>query len=340
MATKQWQCPTPGCDFQTDDLEANVGIEFLKLHVNQNHGNAAKPEKPKRPLLAMSTEVIEHRDWSAFQHQFANYKKLANISGQAANHLLECLSPEVYRVLFDTYGGAINDMAEDDLTANLEHLVVRKRNKLAQVMELLAAKQDSGQKILGFLSQLKSKARHCQLSKTCKCGRVVYYTDEMVLFRLVAGVSDPELQEDLLKVENLSLNDAEKLSIAKESAKNSQAEMIGESASKLQSEYKRGKLKVVGPAEKCLWCGRNKHEDRVKECPAYGQECLKCGRMNHFKRQCKSSSKVKDKSAEVKEETKPVSKATEESDSHLYAIAQGTLSHVSTADLMWDKQTK
>ena len=67
-------------------------------------------------------------------------------------------------MLFDTYGGAINDMAENDLAANLEHLVVRKRNKLAQVMELLAAKQDSGQKILGFLSQLKSKARHCQLS--------------------------------------------------------------------------------------------------------------------------------------------------------------------------------
>ena len=120
--TKRWQCPTPGCDFQTDELEVSVGIEFLKLHVSQNHGNAAMPEKPKRPLLAMSAEVIEHRDWSAFQHQFANYKKLANISGQAANHLLECLSPEVYRVLFDTYGGAINDMAENDLAANLEHL--------------------------------------------------------------------------------------------------------------------------------------------------------------------------------------------------------------------------
>ena len=62
--------------------------------------------------------------------------------------------------------------------------------------------------------------------------------------------------------------------------------------------------------------------------------------MNHFKRQCKSKSKVKDKSAEVKEETKPNSNATEESDGHLYAIEQGTLSHVSTADLMWDKNTK
>ena len=277
MTAKQWECPTPGCDFKTEELEASLGIEFLKLHVSQNHGNAAKPEKPKRPLLAMSAEVIEHRDWAAFKNQFANYKKLASISGQAANHLLECLSPEVYRVLFDTYGDAVNDMTEVDLTANIEHLVVRKRNKLAQVMELMAAKQDSGQKILGFLSQLKSKARHCQLSTRCECGKVVDYTDEVVLFRLVAGVSDPELQEDLLKVDNLSLKEAEKLAIAKESAKNSQAEMVGEAASKIQSEYKKVKSAGAVSTEKCLWCGRSKHEDRVKECPAYGQECSRCG---------------------------------------------------------------
>ena len=71
-------------------------------------------------------------------------------------------------------------MTEDDLTAKLEHLVVRKRNKLAKVMELMEAKQDSGQKILGFLSQLKSKARHCQLFAKCEFGKVLDCTDEVV----------------------------------------------------------------------------------------------------------------------------------------------------------------
>ena len=113
-------------------------------------------------------------------------------------------------MLFDTYGETGNDMTEKDLLEHLEHLIMRKRNKLASVIELLAAKQDASQKILAFLAQLKSKGRHCQLYKKCECGKEVDYTEEVVLFRLVAGVSDLELQEDLLKIEDLNLQEAEK----------------------------------------------------------------------------------------------------------------------------------
>ena len=64
---------------------------------------------------------------------------------------------------------------------------------------------------------------------------------EIVLFRLVVGVADSELQEDLLTIENLTLFEAEKQCIAKESAKSSQAKIIGDSAGKIKSEYSRSK---------------------------------------------------------------------------------------------------
>ena len=295
------QCPSPGCGETTETLDPAVAIKYLEMHVNLVHGNASKPEKPKRPQLLMPAEVVEHRDWAAFKHQFDNYKKLANISGQASNHLLECLAPEVYKVLFDTYGETVNDMTEKDLLEHLEHLIVRKRNKLASVMELLAAKQDTGQKILAFLAQLKSKGRHCQLSKRCECGKEVDYTEEVVLFRLVAGVSDLELQEDLLKVENLNLEEAEKLAVAKESAKSSQAEMVGDTAHKIKSEYMQQKLSKG--SEICKWCGGATHKDRLKECPAQGKECTKCGKLNHFRKQCLSKS-TKIKNFEMKKRGK------------------------------------
>ena len=88
-------CPSPGCRERTETLDPVVAIKYLEMHVNLVHGNASKPEKPKRPQLLMPAEVVEHRDWAAFKHQFENYKKLANISGQASNHLLECLASEV-----------------------------------------------------------------------------------------------------------------------------------------------------------------------------------------------------------------------------------------------------
>ena len=101
----------------------------------------------------------------------------------------------------------VNDKTKKDSSKHLQHLVVRKRNKLASVMELLS-----------FIAQLKSKGRYCQLSKKCECVEEIDYPEEVVLFRLVAGVSNLELQEGLLKIENLNLEKAEKLAVAKESA--------------------------------------------------------------------------------------------------------------------------
>ena len=127
MPNKELKCPSPGCTYVTDDLEESSAVEVLKLHASLSPGNTCKPEKPKRPSLVMSGEVIENGVWQAFKHQFATYKSLANISGQAANHLLECLAPEVYKVLFDTYGEALSQMSEESLLNNLEHLIQSKR---------------------------------------------------------------------------------------------------------------------------------------------------------------------------------------------------------------------
>ena len=109
-------CPAPGCATETEEFpEAAQALEMLKLHVSLVHGGASKPEKPRRPSLSMTGDVVEHGVWAAFKHQFSTYKSLANIFGQAVNHLLECLAPEVYRVLFDTYGESLSQMTEEKL---------------------------------------------------------------------------------------------------------------------------------------------------------------------------------------------------------------------------------
>ena len=262
MPDKILKCPASGCAYMTDDLEVSAAVEVLKLHVSLSHGNTCKPEKPKRPSLAMSGEVIENGVWQAFKHQFTTYKSLANISGQAVNHLLECLAPEVYKVLFDTYGEVLSEMSEESLLNNLEHLIVQKRNRLVTIMDMMAIKQDSSQKFLQFLAQVKAKARLCSFSKKCVCGKSVDYTEDMVLCRLVSGIYDQELQEELLKVENLTLKEAEKLAVAKESAKCSQADISIESASYMKSRYAKDKKAVI---PKCNWCGDNNHVNRESE---------------------------------------------------------------------------
>ena len=95
-------------------------------------------------------------------------------------------------------------------------------------MELLALKQDSDERILNYISRVKAKARQCDLAMPCICGKSVDFKDNITLYMLVAGVNDPEIQEDLLTEEDLSLETAEKKAIAKESAKFSQSGLSGE----------------------------------------------------------------------------------------------------------------
>ena len=94
----------------------------------------------------------------------------------------------------------------------------------------------------------------------------------------------------------------------------------------------------------CRWCDGAVHKDRLKECPLQGKECAKCGKINHIRKQCLSKS-TKSRNPELKIETKDSN--TEETDNLLRSIenekalpVENILSHVSTADLVWDKRSK
>ena len=62
MAPKAYTCPSPGCDYATDALEAELAIRFLEIHVAQAHGVNSKPEKPKKPDLEMIGKVVDALD--------------------------------------------------------------------------------------------------------------------------------------------------------------------------------------------------------------------------------------------------------------------------------------
>ena len=64
----------------------------------------------------MVGNTIPALDWDSFLHRFDVYKKLAGITGDAGNHFLDCLSKEVYSILFGTYGDGVTSKYEDHYT--------------------------------------------------------------------------------------------------------------------------------------------------------------------------------------------------------------------------------
>ena len=71
--------------------------------------------------------------------------------------------------------------------------------------------QASDQAILNFIAQLKAAARLCNFRAKCECKKEVDSTDTLVLYKLVAGVADDELQKDLLNKADITLAEAEKM---------------------------------------------------------------------------------------------------------------------------------
>jgi hypothetical protein len=141
----------------------------------------------------------------------------------------------VYNILFATYGRGLTTQTEQQLQVNIRRLVVRQHNAMAAVMSVLKMGQDSDQPVLNFIAQLKAAARLCEFTTKCVCGEDTDFTDNLVLYKLVAGVSDMELQEELLKKTYLTLAEAEKMAVAKESVKFSQDAMSGETTSATNS---------------------------------------------------------------------------------------------------------
>ena len=128
----------------------------------------------------------------------------------SSSHLLECLTNEAHVVLFSTYGKEITGMTEVDLTSRLKRLIVRKCNATASTMKVLKMHQDSDQPILSCIAQIKAVARQCNFKVKCTCPTTVKckctdFTDHMVLYKLVEGLNDLELQEELLTEEELTL---------------------------------------------------------------------------------------------------------------------------------------
>jgi hypothetical protein len=86
-----------------EEAEPTIAIQLLQLHDSQVHGLASKPEKPRLPELTMTSNAVENTDWEQFIVKFEQYKTSADVTKDSSRHLLECLSPEVYSVLFSYY---------------------------------------------------------------------------------------------------------------------------------------------------------------------------------------------------------------------------------------------
>lgn len=107
--------------------------------------------------------------------------------------------------MFARHGSNLTAQTEDQLVSNIEALLVRPENQLAHVFKLQKMRQENGQTVAHFSANVRAAARQCQFQITCDCTKQVSYEEHMVLYQLLSGLEDIDVQANLLAQSDLTL---------------------------------------------------------------------------------------------------------------------------------------
>ena len=310
MAPVQLDCPARDCDFKTQLLEYAQAKELLDIHVKVDHriagGDNRKPEKFPRPEISLDKSA---EDWSEFKVTWDQYKEEYALTGpQLIRQLYACCSEEMKTSLSRITAGQQFRKTEKELLDLMKQLAVRFQNPMVHVQEFLHQVQNQEEGVRSYLTRLRGVAARCNFSETCPdCNKDISYSDSIIRFKLIAGLYDSEIKEDILSLEEKSLDETVKTIEAKESGKLARLTIGAPSApakvsSMSSSASRMTSFGVMNPtvasyniSVKCTNCGRFGHssqrEEREKHCPAWDKVCQSCDRKGHFKSVCRMKKK-------------------------------------------------
>ena len=307
------KCSVGACEVEIPATTEAVQLMLLQTHIRDAHGAiqaplehrgvgemGAKAQKLVRPSIPEDCSEVQ---WAFFIDKWEDYRGFYKLTSREEiySHIRSCCSDSLQYKLYAATGGSAKTMAEAELLKEIKRLAVMKVNTAVHVKEFWEMKQDPGEPVRNFKAKLQGKALSCdfrvETALTCggcnaKATVQISYMDEMLRHKVVAGLADMDILQDVLSAD---LKDLEKTVVfveGKESGKKSQQSLSGTvGINKITSTPE------VTSQEKCRYCNRPGHGSspgeaaRKQSCPAWNATCHKCERKGHFRVSCKSKPK-------------------------------------------------
>jgi hypothetical protein len=169
-------------------------------------------------------QSINQEEFNHFRYQYEQYKERLVDNADSPAKLLKCLGPDMSKMLYSSLGAELKNLNELNIFENIIACYMTKQTVQARTTELHRIRQEPGQPVQSFLANLKSKARQCERKLTFSnltCQTELNYSEPVILGLFINGVSDMELQQDLLAEQNMTLTKAISQALARETAKRS-----------------------------------------------------------------------------------------------------------------------
>ena len=328
-------CPFPDCTYNTIDANDDLAATLLQIHASGAHAppgapprnnNSAKVCKVSRPTLSIGGTSEE---WSYFKIRWDDYKQATSIKDrEVVIQLLECCDEDLRKDLTRYAGGSLTGLPESDVLASIQKLAVREENTMVARVALSELRQDRDEPIRSFAARVRGKASICKYMLKCQdCDADVIYTDHIIRDIIIQGVSDSDIQLDLLSETNqdMLLEQVIVYIEKKESGKRSANKLLTSQGAEAvrHSQYRKQKQYPPSQTEKaasCNYCGQPGHGKnspsliRKSQCTAYNKTCGYCQKLNHLQTVCRS----KQKGNFNREESISSSLCTITLDHHLY----------------------
>ena len=301
------------CDYETINLPYEQAKDQLEIHMMYAHRDAQpvssnKPEKFPRPEIKLDSTA---ENWEEFIVTWAQYKEEYKLAGAGlVRQLIASCSDELKQSLSRLTGGKHFTLTEAQLLDHMKNVAVRYQNPAVFVQQFLSLSQQQDEGVRHYLTRLRGLASRCNFTVKCEpCNTELSYADSVIRFKLIAGLCDEEIKEDVLSSqEDKSLEDTVKEIEAKESGKLARKTVGASTTAKVQvaGEINETKVATGSSTRACGHCGRYGHSseqsDREKNCPAFNKSCNKCGKTGHFKDMCRSGRRTGKRTLSVKEE--------------------------------------
>ena len=249
---------------------------------------ASHPVTPPEPLRSFSNP----EDWPSWIRRFERYRSVSGLDEKTAEKQVDAL---IY---------SMGDKAEDILDsfkleedqrksytavkAKFESFFVKKKNIIYERARFHRRKQEEGESVSSFISDLYTLAEHCGYGNL---------REEMIRDGLVVGIRDARLSQRLQLDSDLTLEKAVTSIRQSEMVHQQQSLLRGEEEGQFPidavktskvNKPKSGKGNGQPRQTTCPRCGKRPYHDK-EVCPAKGMICRKCGKRGHFYRVCKSA---------------------------------------------------
>ena len=285
-------------------------VQLLRMHEAAAHARPSvsfQADKVSRPRVSAAGSSEE---WTYFLSRWADYKEAVHLTGSdCVLQLLECCDEALRRDLTRASGGSLATKPEQDVLAAMRRLAVREENTMVARVALQNMIQNTDEPIRTFAARLRRQAAVCHFTIQCPnsaCGRDISYQDEVIRDIIARGISDSDIQLELLGHQNQHMSLEETISFieAKEAGKRSAQRLLqSQGVAAARSQYRRAKNPpappdqrrppAATPAGACQYCGQEghgtkaPHSVRATSCPAFGRQCRNCRRRDHFTEVCR-----------------------------------------------------